>query len=138
MIDTTAKKSPPKSYYTEDDEESKLLVQTRQKRSSKSFGRHEESKVGYRSMNEGHLEYNDLEAGNQINSHNVNAARRSGINRQEFDDLNLNRSEDELSVISFEQVNQSHFFVFAFLRPLFWLAYYLFCCCLISNWGGEQ
>ena len=100
------------SYYTEDDEESKQLISSRRSRSG--FLDTRGAKEGYHSLeNDGRLDISDLEGGgNVINSHNVNLARRSktlGGRRQEFDELNLNRSDDELSVISFEQVNQSHF-----------------------------
>ena len=52
----------------------------------------------------GRLEVGDLESGVQPGSHNINGMRKSRTlaGKNEFDELNLNRTDDELSVISFE------------------------------------
>lgn len=52
---------------------------------------------------------------------------------EQFNDLNIDDSECDNSVLSFEQVNQENFWCFSLMRPVFWVAYYMFCCCLIGN-----
>jgi len=47
-------------------------------------------------------------------------------------------SDGENSVLSIEQVNQENFRCFSVMRPVFWLAYYMFCCCLVSDMSDEQ
>ena len=52
--------------------------------------------------------------------------------------MNINSSDGENSVLSFEQVNQENFRCFSILRPIFWIAYYLFCCCLVNNFTAQK
>ena len=70
---------------------------------------------------------NDLENGGV-------SGRKRGVSRddEEFRDLELASSDGEGSVISMEQVNQENFRCISLMRPVFWLAYYLFCCCVIG------
>lgn len=52
----------------------------------------------------------------------------------DFDELDLDASADSIdTVISFEQANPQNFKCVTFFRPLFWLMYYLFCCCLFPS-----
>ena len=90
-------------------------------------------------------------------THNVQAERLKYLaynesQRQEFDELNINSSDGENSVLSLEQVNQENFRCssiggqicdtlfrcFSILRPIFWIAYYLFCCCLVNNFTAQK
>ena len=57
---------------------------------------------------------------------------KSSILEKELLELDYSSDESNNSVISFEQVNQSHFRCFSILRPFFVLIYYLFCCCLFG------
>ena len=47
-------------------------------------------------------------------------------------------SDGDNTVLSIEQVNQENFRAFSVLRPIFWLAYYLFCCCMLSDLGRNS
>lgn len=47
-------------------------------------------------------------------------------------------SDGENSVLSIEQVNEENFRCLSILRPVFWLTYYLFCCCLISDISRDR
>lgn len=50
----------------------------------------------------------------------------------------MDSSDDNNSVLSLEQVNQSNFRCFSVLRPVFWIAYYLFCCCLVGSMNNAE
>ena len=47
--------------------------------------------------------------------------------------MEMASSDEENSVLSMEQVNQENFRCISVMRPVFWLTYYLFCCCMISD-----
>ena len=49
------------------------------------------------------------------------------------EDSDLDNAEmEELTVVHAGQINGDTFWLLSCLRPLFWVAYYLFCCCLCS------
>ena len=50
----------------------------------------------------------------------------------------MNSSDGDNSVLSFEQVNQENFRCFSILRPIFWITYYIFCCCLVRDITAQR
>ena len=60
-----------------------------------------------------------------------------GLSDEESDDnlndLYMDSSDCDAPIIDFEQANQENFRCLNMLRPLFVIAYYMICCCLVPK-----